>query len=126
VTGRLRGDAMMNLSATVLVVLATGLPIPFMLLVLSPKPGVLLGPVPRRPNACECPCAPRPPPVEPTIAQGGDLALPTPGPTPPPPALPSSLSSRTGCLLKVGTKPCKSNEINLFDGGMSRFIKRGY
>ena len=106
----------MNLSATVLLslvfVLAGGLP---MLLVLSPNPGALLGPVPRRPNACEFPCPARPPPVEPTIALGGDLALPTPGPAPAPPALPSSLSSRTACLLSVGTKPCKSNEINRFD-----------
>ena len=100
VTAGLRGDGMMNLSATVflslvfvLVVVATGLPI---LPVPSSKPGGLFGPVPMSPNVCECPCAPRPPPVEPTIALGGDLALPTP-------ALPSSLSSRTACLLSVGT-----------------------
>ena len=104
----------MNLSTTVLLslvfvlVVATGLPILFML---SPKPGALLGPVPRKPNACECPRPTRPPPVEPTIALGGDLALPTPAPL----ALPSSFSSRTACLLKVGTKPCKSKEINRFD-----------
>ena len=60
VTARLRGDGMMNLSASVLlslgfvlVVVTTSLPILFMLLVLSPKPGALLGPVLRRPNACE-------------------------------------------------------------------------
>ena len=57
VTARLTGDGMMNLSATLslvfaLVVVATGLPI---LLVLSPKPGALLGPVPIRPIVCECP-----------------------------------------------------------------------
>lgn len=63
----------------VLVVVATGLSILFML---SPNLGALLGPVPRRPNACECqrPTRPVTPPVEPTIALGGDLALPTPAP----------------------------------------------
>ena len=54
VTARLRGEGMMNLSATVVLslvfVLLVGLPILFMLLVLSPKPGALLGPVSRRPN----------------------------------------------------------------------------
>lgn len=114
VTPRLREetrDGMMNLSATlvlsvVFVLVVAGFPILLMLLVLSPA----LGRPRPRPNPCACP--PRPPPVAPTIALGGDLAPPTPCPTPP---LPSSLSSRTACLLRVGTNPCKSNEMNRLD-----------
>ena len=108
VTAILRGDGIMNLSATValslVVEVTAGFPVLLMLLVLSPA---------LRPAPNPAPC-PRPPPVTPTIALGGDFALPTPGPAPLT-VLPSSLSSRTECLLKVGTNPCKSNEINRFD-----------